>query len=69
MAPLLVAVGDQETQEFLLQQEALVAQWRALGLPIEAQSLPDDNHFEAVDSLGERGHPLNEAVRRLCRPA
>jgi len=69
LAPLLVAVGDQETEEFLLQQDALVAQWRALGLPIEAQSLPDDNHFEAIDALGERGHALHDAARRLCRPA
>lgn len=69
LAPLVVAVGDQETEEFLLQQDALVSQWRTLGLPIEALSLPGANHFEAVDALGERGHPLHATVRRLCRPA
>jgi arylformamidase len=68
LAPLVVAVGDQETEEFLLQQDALVAQWQALGLPIAAQRLAGDNHFEAVDSLGERDHPLHAAVTRLCRP-
>jgi len=69
LAPLVVAVGDQESEEFILQQEALVAQWRALGLPIEAHDLPGDNHFEAVDAMSERDHPLHAAVRRLCRPA
>ena len=68
LAPLVVAVGELETEEFLLQQDALVAQWRALGLPVEAQRLADDNHFEAVDALGERDHALHTAVRRLCRP-
>lgn len=68
LAPLVVAVGDQETEEFLLQQAALVAQWQALGLPIEAQSLAGDNHFEAVDALGRRDHALHDRVRRLCRP-
>jgi arylformamidase len=68
LAPLVVAVGDRETTEFLLQQDALVAQWQALGLPIEAVPLPGDNHFEAVDSLGKRDHALHAAVSRLCRP-
>jgi len=68
LAPLAVGVGDQETEEFLLQQQAFVAHWQALGLPVDAYTLADDNHFEAVDALGERDHPLHAAVLRLCRP-
>jgi len=66
-APLVVAVGSAETPEFLRQQEALVAQWRALDLPVEAVALPGRDHFNAVDALAEREHALFRATVALLR--
>lgn len=66
-APLVVAVGSEETPEFLRQQEALLRQWRDLGLPLEAVALEGRDHFNAVDALAEREHALHRAVLRLLR--
>ena len=66
-APLILAVGGEETAEFHEQQADLVAAWRAGGCAIELVDLPGRTHFTAVDALGEAGHPLNGAVRALIR--
>lgn len=66
MAPLVVGVGGGETEEFLRQQDALEAQWRALDLPVEAVPIEERDHFTAIDALGEREHPLHRAALVLC---
>lgn len=70
-APLLLAVGAEETHEFLRQQAEYAAAWEARGLPLGEVAMPGLHHFSAVDALAERGHPLHAAVRRLLagRPA
>lgn len=65
--PLVVAVGSTETPEFLRQQDALVAQWRALDLPVEVVALEGRDHFNAADALGERDHALYKATVALLR--
>lgn len=67
MAPLMAAVGGGETDEFLRQHAALLAQWEALGLTASAVELPGRDHFNAVDALCERDHPLYRALCDLCR--
>lgn len=67
-APLILALGGEETTEFHEQQADLVAAWRAADCRIELVDLPGRTHFTAVDALGESGHPLNEAVRALIGP-
>jgi arylformamidase len=64
-APLLCAVGSEETDEFLRQQADYLAAWRAAGLRGAAIDLPGRNHFTAIDALGEPAHPLFQAVRSL----
>ncbi len=63
--PLICAVGSEETEEFLVQQDELVEAWRAGGLSARAIDLPGRQHFSAVDALGEKDHPLFRAVRAM----
>lgn len=63
--PLLLAVGSEETGEFLRQQAAYAAAWAACGLPCREVAMIGLHHFTAVDALGDRRHGLYEAVRDL----
>lgn len=65
--PLICAVGSEETEAFLRQQDDLVAAWRARGLQVGTVDLPGRHHFSAVDALGQRDHPLFQAVLALIR--
>ncbi len=63
--PLVCAVGSEETAEFLIQQDELVAAWCGRGLAVRVVELPGRHHFSAVDALGDPPHPLFEATRAL----
>ncbi len=63
--PLICAVGSQETEAFLAQQDDLIAAWRAAGLRATGVGLPGRQHFSAIDALGESDHPLFQAVRDM----
>ncbi len=63
--PLICAVGSIETEEFLRQQQELVAAWGSAGLDARVVDLPGRQHFSAVDALGEPDHPLFQAVREM----
>ncbi len=64
--PVLVAVGDQETPEFVRQQDALVALWQALGLPIDGQRVGGENHFTVVDLLAKDDHVVTRWLIEAC---
>lgn len=63
--PLVVAVGGDETEEFLLQQREFLEVWRATGLDAVEIALPGRGHFDAVDALAEPGGAVFEALRSL----
>ncbi len=63
--PLICAVGAEETEEFLRQQDEIVAAWRGQGLDARVVDLPGCHHFSAVDALGDTRQPLFAAVRDL----
>lgn len=63
--PLILAVGADETPEFLRQQDELAAAWRGAGLPVQVVDLPGRQHFSALDALGEIEHPLFAALRGM----
>lgn len=65
-APLLLAVGSEETDEFLRQQAEFAAAWKASGLRVAEVDMTGLHHFTAVDALGERGHDLFAAVQQLA---
>ena len=62
-APLVVAVGADETSEFVRQSQLLARAW-APRLK-ELQVLPGLHHFSVVDALAERGQRLYEATLGL----
>ena len=62
-APLVIAVGAEESGEFR-RQSALIAQsWKAQVR--DFQVLPGLHHFSVVDAFAERGQPLHEATLAL----
>ena len=68
-APLILAVGGDETEEFLHQQEVLAAAWRAHGFSVRVVDVPGRHHFSVIDALGEVEHPIFAAVRDMIRDA
>jgi arylformamidase len=64
--PLLVAYGEDETDEFRRQSEEFFAAWKAKGLLGELMVLPGKNHFDVIDGLLDAGSPLcSEILRRV----
>lgn len=61
-APVLVAVGGIESDEYHRQARDLVAAWSP-HVPLSILELPGCNHFMAQDALGDADHPLHRAVR------
>lgn len=66
-APLLLAVGSEETDEFLRQHAEYAEAWQGRGLPLGEVEMAGLHHFTAVDALGDTGHPLYAAVAKLCQ--
>lgn len=64
-APLLLAVGAEETTEFLRQHAEYAAAWEACGLRLGEVEMTGLHHFSAVDALGDRRHGLYAAVQQL----
>ena len=63
-APLIVAVGGDETDEFRRQSEAYAARLRSLGHPVQTMTPAGDNHYTIVDGLGRADHELTRAMLR-----
>jgi arylformamidase len=62
-APLLTAVGGDESGEFKRQTALIRDRWsRTIGADV---ALPGRHHFSACDALAEPTHPLFEACRTL----
>ncbi len=64
VAPLIVAVGDQETDEFHRQSDEYARRCRAAGLSAEIMKLAGLNHYTIVDALGDPTHELARAIHR-----
>jgi len=62
-APLVVAVGGAESDEFIRQSRLIAARWapQARGPLV----LPALHHFSVLDALAERGQPLHAATLAL----
>ncbi len=65
--PLLLAVGSEETKEFLRQHAEYAAAWQARGLPLQEVDMTGLHHFSAVDALADRSHTLYAAVQHVLR--
>ena len=62
-APLVVAVGAEETSEFVRQSQLLAGAWPSQVKDL--QVLPGLHHFSIVDAFAERGQRLYEATLDL----
>jgi arylformamidase len=62
-APLVIAVGADESSEFQRQSLALAKAWRSQVK--ELLLLPGLNHFSIVDAFAERGQRLHDATLAL----
>ena len=51
-APMVLTTGTNETPEFQRQSRDFAAKMKAAGKPLEYVSVPDHNHFEMCESLG-----------------
>lgn len=60
VAPLLIAVGALESDEYHRQAHAMETVWRNLGYPTETMVAPDLDHFTIADRLGS---PDSEIVQ------
>jgi arylformamidase len=60
--PLLVAYGDDETDEFKRQSEEFFEAWRAKGLECGRLVLPGKNHYDVIDGFLDAGSPLCDAI-------
>ena len=63
--PLLVAVGANETEDYLRQSRALAAYWRALGNEAHLLELPGRHHFDAVLEWADPAGELFRASRAM----
>jgi arylformamidase len=64
-APLMTAVGGDESSEFLRQNALLGQRWRSAFAGDIA--MPGKNHFSVLDGLAERSSPLFQGARRLMQ--
>jgi arylformamidase len=64
-APVMTAVGGDESSEFLRQNALLGERWR--GAFAGDIPMPGKNHFSVVDGLADQASPLFQGVRKLMK--
>lgn len=63
-AHILVAVGGDETGEFIRQSEDLATAWRGAGNPVDLQLVPGTNHFTVLHAFADGKSDLCRAMVR-----
>ena len=65
--PLLVAVGERETDDYRLQSQEVTYYWQAHGNNAELMVLPGRHHFDAVIEWADPASALFKASRALLK--
>jgi arylformamidase len=65
--PLLIAVGGEETNEFLDQSRMMSSEWKNKSISAELMVLPGLNHFSVLDSLCDANSALHRAWCKLMK--
>ncbi len=60
--PLLVAYGENETDEFKRQSEDFLGAWKERGLSGERLILSGKNHYDVIDGFLDAGSPLLSGI-------
>ena len=63
--PLLLAIGEDETDEFKTQSMELCNSWKSKHASTELLKIPGKNHYSILDAVTERGSLLQSAIFRL----
>ena len=61
-APLVAAVGAEETPEFVAQNRAFAGAWRARGFDATVMEIKGLHHFNVVNEMGRPGSALTKAA-------
>jgi len=64
-APLLIAVGEAETDEFRRQSRSLAQAWQGQAGPVQHHEYAGHNHFTISEELGIPASPLSKALLEL----
>jgi len=64
-APLLIAVGTDESDEFKDQSRELYAGWKEKNISLQLLEIPGLNHYSILETIIEPNAPLHQAMRRL----
>lgn len=62
----VIAVGGNESGEFLRQSASMASAWRVQGADVEEIGLPGRNHFTALEAMSEKDNPLCAAAISLA---
>lgn len=60
--PLIVTVGQRESDEYHAQTRELIDVWSAKGITFTHLPIPNANHFSILDSFVDNKAPLNQAI-------
>lgn len=64
--PLLLAVGNLESDEYHAQSRKLSLNWKARGMPVTEVLQADHHHFSILEALADPQAALFQAVRHQC---
>ncbi len=60
--PILVAYGEDETDEFKRQSEGFLGAWKENGLSGERLVLAGKNHYDVIDGFLDPASPLHSGI-------
>jgi arylformamidase len=65
--PLLVAVGEAESEEFINQSREFYRCWKDNGPDIQLLQLPQQNHYSIAEAIIDTQSPLYQALLQLMK--
>lgn len=65
--PVLLAVGEAETNEYKDQSQELLTRWNTMGIDLRFLQLPGENHFSMAEKIADPLSALHQALRQLMQ--
>lgn len=66
--PLILALGDLETDEFRRQTRIFAESWRSKGFPVDIIHMAGLQHYSVVNEIARAKSPLNRAILEQIKP-
>lgn len=63
--PMIIAVGADESDEFISQSESLYLSWQKYNVPMKLLRLPAINHYSIVESFADKNSSLHATMLQL----